>query len=274
MSTFHVFAGDGKAVEEVQLRKIGIADVLDALTKGYEDFAVKPSHYVFLCIIYPISGLILMTWAAGDDAFQLVYPLLTGFALLGPIAAIGLYEISRRREAGTDTSWTHALEVVRSPAVPAILAVGGLLVVLFIIWMFVAQGLYSWLYGAAPPQSIGAFLLDVLSTQRGWTLIILGNGIGFLFALVALATSVIAFPLLLDRDVGAVAAVRASIQSVMLNPVPMLFWGLVVVGGLIVGSIPVLAGLIIVLPVLGHSTWHIYRKVVVGSDPRRKRPAR
>jgi uncharacterized membrane protein len=271
MSTFHVFAGEqGKGTDDVQLRRIGIADVIDAIRRGYEDFAVKPSHYVFLCIIYPIIGLILMAWAAGDATFQLIYPLLTGFALLGPIAAIGLYEISRRREAGTDTSWVHALEVLRSPAVPSILAVGGMLVVLFLIWMFVAQGLYSWLYGTDTPEAIGAFLLDALSTQRGWTLIILGNGIGFVFALVALSTTVIAFPLLLDRDVGAVAAVRASVQAMTLNPVPMLFWGLVVVGGLVVGSIPVLAGLIIVLPVLGHSTWHIYRKVVVGSDPRRR----
>jgi uncharacterized membrane protein len=271
MSTFHVFAGEqGKVADDVQLRKIGIADVLDAIRRGYEDFAEKPSHYVFLVVIYPISGLILMTWAAGDDAFQLIYPLLTGFALIGPIAAIGLYEISRRREAGLDTSWKHALEVVRSPAVPSILAVGGMLVVLFVIWMLVAQGLYAWLYGAGGPDSLGAFLLDVVSTRRGWTLIILGNGIGFLFALVALSTTVVAFPLMLDRDVGAVAAVRASVQAMMLNPIPMLFWGLVVVGGLVAGSVPVLAGLIIVLPVLGHSTWHIYRKVVVGSDPRRR----
>ena len=137
-----------------------------------------------------------------------------------------------------------------------------MLMVLFVVWLLTAHALYARLYGDAAPASFTGFVNDVLTTQRGWTLMILGNLIGLLFALVALSTTVIAFPLLLDRDVGAYAAVETSARAIMLNPVPMLLWGLIVAVALIIGSLPLLVGLAVVLPVLGHSTWHLYRKVV------------
>ena len=204
MANFHVLAGPNKkkAVVQPTVRRITIADIFDALRRGLDDFWDKPSHYVFLCLIYPVVGVILITWSSGGNALQLIYPLATGFALLGPLAAIGLYEISRRRELNLDTSWTHALEVRNSPAIPAIVAVGVLLLALFVAWLLTAQALFNWLYGADVPASITAFVADVLTTERGWTLIILGNLAGFLFAVVVLST-VITFPLLLDRDVGA-----------------------------------------------------------------------
>lgn len=262
MSTFHVYAADDEARSRVRLRKIGTSDVYDALRLGYEDFSAKPSHYVFLCIIYPIIGFILVFWASGGNTFQLVYPLLTGFALLGPIAAVPLYEISRERESGEDADWSHARGVLLSPAMPSIAAAGVMLLALFLVWMFTAQGLYTALFGTDPPASIGEFLWAVLTTGNGWLLIILGNAFGFLFALIVLSTTVITFPLLLDRDIGAIAAVRTSVNAMLYNPVPMLLWGVIVAASMLVGSLPVLAGLIVILPVLGHSTWHLYRKVV------------
>jgi uncharacterized membrane protein len=263
VENFHVLAGNEKSVGEIQVRQIEISDVFEALRLGIADFWDKPSHYVFLCLIYPIAGIVLMTWTSGGNAFQLVYPLLSGFALLGPFAAISLYEISRRRELGLDTSWKNALEVRNSPAIPSIIAIGAMLVGLFVIWLYAAQAIYTWLYGPVAPLSIPEFVLDVLTTARGWTLIIVGNGIGFAFALIVLATTVIAFPLLLDQDVGAVSAVRTSVKAVMMNPIPMLAWGLIVSATMIAGSVPLLAGLALVLPILGHSTWHLYRKVIV-----------
>lgn len=262
MASFHVYAGTNNTIEHPAIRRIGMADVLDALRRGFDDFWEKPSHYVFLCLIYPIVGVFLITWTSGGNALQLIFPLMAGFALLGPFAGIGLYEISRRREQNLDTSWVHALDVRHSPALPAIAAIGAMLLVLFIGWMFTAQALYTWLYGPSAPASISAFFQDVLTTQRGWTLILLGNLIGFLFALVVLSTTVIAFPLLLDRDVGAYAAIETSARAVLANPVPMLLWGLIVAVALLIGSIPLLAGLAVVVPVLGHATWHLYRKVV------------
>lgn len=274
MSSFHVYAAADGAGADVRLRRIEIGDVIDAVRLGYEDFSEKPSHYVFLCLIYPIIGIFLIRWVSGGHALQLIYPLMAGFALLGPLAALGLYEISRRREQGDDTSWKHALEVLRSPALPSILAVGAMLLVLFIIWIYVAQGLYAWAFGPAAPTSITGFIAEVITTRGGWTLLIVGNAVGFLFALTALVTTVIAFPLMLDRDVGAVAAVRSSVQAFMMSPVPMLFWGVVVAGGLVAGAATLFAALVVILPVLGHSTWHLYRKVVEPPAAAGKRPAK
>jgi len=263
MASFHVYAaGTGSNVEHPTIRRIGVSDVFDALRRGFEDFWDKPSHYVFLCLIYPVVGVFLITWTSGGNALQLIYPLMTGFALLGPFAAIGLYEISRRREQNLDTSWWHALEVRNSPAMPAIAVLGIMLMALFIAWLFTAQALFSWLYSDSAPATFSGFASDVLTTQRGWTLIILGNVIGFAFALVALSTTVIAFPVLLDRDIGAYAAVETSARAIMANPIPMLLWGLIVAVGLVIGTLPLLVGLAVVLPVLGHSTWHLYRKVI------------
>lgn len=273
MSSFHVYTAADDAASDVDVRRIDIADVLDALRLGFEDFREKPSHLVFLGLIYPIAGIAVFVWASGANALQLLYPLTTGFALLGPFAAIGLYEISRRRERKLDTSWVHAFEVLKSPAIPAICVVAGLLIVLFLAWLLVAELLYVWLFGPTPPSAIVDFATDVVTTPSGWALFILGNAIGFLFALTALITTVIAFPLLLDRDVGAVIAVRTSAKAFQASPVPILAWGFIVALGLVIGALPFLVGLAIVLPVLGHATWHLYRKVIVAPDEKSRAAA-
>ncbi|MBZ9816786.1 MULTISPECIES: DUF2189 domain-containing protein [unclassified Mesorhizobium] len=271
MAGFHVMADARGMHVQPTVRHITTSDLWDALRLGAEDFWAKPSHYVFLCLIYPIVGLILTRWSSGSNAIQLVYPLMSGFALIGPFAAIGLYEISRRRELGMSSRWHHALDVRHSPALPSIAVIGVLLFALFLLWLFAAQSLYTSLFGAEPPASVGAFVRDVLTTGRGWTLILVGNAVGFVFAAVVLATTVIAFPLLLDRDVGAVSAIETSARAVMANPLTMALWGLTVAVLLVIGSIPLFAGLAVVMPILGHATWHLYRKVV---EPEQIRPVR
>jgi len=262
MAGFHVLVGASETLEHTKVRKIGVSDLVDALRRGVDDFMVKPSHIVFLCLIYPVMGVVLAVWTSGENAFPILFPLVSGFALIGPFAAIGLYEISRRREAGLDTSWTHAFEIRNSPALPSIAAVGIMLLAIFIAWLLAAQILYQQLFGPAPPTSIFSFFIEILTTARGWTLIILGHVIGFVFAVVVLCTTVVAFPLLLDRDVGAFEAVHTSVRVVMANPVTMAIWGLMVAIGLIIGSLPLFVGLAVVLPILGHATWHVYRKAV------------
>ncbi|RAZ90497.1 hypothetical protein DPM33_13370 [Mesorhizobium hawassense] len=271
MAGFHVMADARGMHVQPTVRHITTSDLWDALRLGAEDFWAKPSHYVFLCLIYPIVGLILTRWTSGSSAIQLVYPLMSGFALIGPFAAIGLYEISRRRELGMSNRWHHALDVRHSPALPSIAVIGILLFALFLLWLFTAQSIYTSLFGAEPPASVGAFLRDVLTTSKGWALILLGNAAGFIFAVIVLATTVVAFPLLLDRDVGAVSAIETSARAVMANPLTMALWGLTVAVLLVLGSIPLFAGLAVVMPVLGHATWHLYRKVV---EPEQIRPVR
>lgn len=263
MTDFHVMIGADETLPRPSIRHIGVADVTDALRRGFDDFWEKPSHYVFLCLIYPVAGIVIGTWASGNNALPLVFPLISGFALLGPLAAVGLYEISRRREQGLDSSWHHAFDVRHSRALPSILLLGFMLLLLFVVWLLIAQALYERIFGLLPPDSVSGFLHTVLTTQKGWTLIIAGNAIGFVFAVVVLLTTVVAFPLLLDRDAGAVAAVETSARAVMANPVPLAAWGLIVAGLLVIGSLPLFAGLAIVVPVLGHATWHLYRKLVV-----------
>lgn len=264
-----------EAIETVEhvaqpvVRKIGAADLVDALRKGLDDFSVMPSHVLFLGLIYPIVGLVFGRLALGYDMLPLVFPLVAGFALLGPVAAIGLYELSRRREKGLPASWGQAFGVLRSRSMPAIAALAALLLAIFVAWLVTAQTIYTVNFGELPPQSIGAFVHDIFNTRAGWIMIITGNAIGFLFAVVAFAISAVSFPLLLDRDVGFAAAVATSVRAVLANPGPMALWGIVVASLLVLGSLPFLLGLTIVVPVLGHATWHLYRKVVEpGASPR------
>jgi uncharacterized membrane protein len=251
------------AASHPEVRRIHVVDLLLALRQGRDDFLQKASHYIFLCLIYPIVGVVLAMWTSGNNALPLLFPLMSGFALIGPFAAIGLYEISRRREAGLDTSWVHAFEVLRSPAIPSILAIGVGLFALFYFWLGTAETLYQNLFGLAAPDSLWGFLGQVFGTSAGWMMIIWGNLLGLLFALVALCTTVVAFPLLLDRNVGALTAVTTSIRAVLTNPGPMLLWGLIIALGLVVGSIPLFIGLAVVVPIFGHATWHLYRRLIV-----------
>ena len=265
MTAFHVMAGAHSELARPAIARIGVAEVLDALRLGWEDFRAKPSHYVFLGLIYPIAGVVLAAWSSGANMLPLLYPLAAGFALLGPVAAIGLYEISRRREAGMNASWRHAFDVRRSPALASIIGLGLALLAVFVTWLLVAQFLYVQLLGEAPPASLSAFLSEILGTEAGWSLIIIGNAVGFVFAAVVLSSVVISFPLLLDRDVGAVAAIQTSMRATLANPVPVALWGLIVAAGLVAGCLTVFVGLAVIMPILGHATWHLYRKLVV--DP-------
>jgi uncharacterized membrane protein len=244
------------------VRRIALGDLRGILAKGLDDFAAYRTDVVFLCVIYPIVGLVLARLAFGYDLLPLLFPLASGFALVGPFAAVGLYEMSLRREAGMPVGWAAGFAVVRSPSFGPIVVLGLVLMAIFLLWLATAEGIYLMTLGPEPPASLAAFLRDVFTTDAGWTMIVVGFGVGFLFALLALVVSVVSFPLLVDREVGVDTAVLTSIRAVMANPVPMAGWGLIVAAGLVLGSIPFFLGLIIVMPVLGHTTWHLYRKVV------------
>jgi uncharacterized membrane protein len=257
---------DARGAPLPAVRRIGLADLQDALARGLGDLGAYRSDVIFLCIIYPLTGLVLAWLAFGYELLPLVFPLASGFALLGPVAAVGLYEISRRREQGDDITWADAFGVVRAPAFGAVVVLGLVLLAIFLLWLAAAYAIYLVTLGPEAPAGVGPFVRDVFTTGAGWAMIVLGVGVGFLFAVLVLTISVVSFPLLLDRDVGLLTAVATSVRAVMVNPGPMAAWGLIVAGGLVLGSIPALLGLIIVMPVLGHATWHLYRKVVPESS--------
>jgi uncharacterized membrane protein len=255
------------------VHKISLADLREALRLGWEDFQAIPTHAVVLCVIYPVLGLVLFRLAVGYSVLPLLFPLAAGFTLIGPFAALGLYELSRRRERGEEAAVWDAMQVYRAPSFGAMLELGILLLVLFGTWIAVADAIYVATFGHAPAATIPDFARRVLTTPQGWSLIIVGCGVGFLFAFVALCVSVVSFPLMLDRHATAIDAIRTSLRAVRENPFAMAVWGLIVAVLLALGSLPFFVGLAVVLPVLGHATWHLYRKVVEPDpNPPQKQP--
>lgn len=244
------------------VRSVNRNDVKIALMKGIADFNARPSHLLFLSIIYPTMALIAARLSFGYDVLPMLFPLLAGGAILGPLAATGMYEISRRRARERDVSWTHAFDVFRSPAFPQIALFGLILIVVFVAWMGIAQAIYEAFFGDTIPETIGGFVDQIFLTKAGWMLIFVGSGAGFLFAIVALSISIVSIPLMLDQNVNVVTAVRTSIRAVAINPQSMAVWGLVVAVSLFLGSIPFFIGLAVVMPVLGHATWHLYCQIV------------
>ncbi len=255
-------SAEGGAARLPGVRKISVDDLKNVLLRGLVDFMACRSDVIFICIVFPIGGLVLARIAVDFDMLPLLFPVVSGFALVGPAAAVGLYEMSRKREQGLKTGWADAFNVLRSPSFGAVFTLALILLVLFFLWLVAAQFIYSLTLGPEPPTSFSSFVSDVFTTPMGWVMAIVGIAVGAVFAAVVLAISVVSFPLLLDRNVGLVGAVTTSLRVVAANPLPMALWGLIVAGGLMIGSLPVFLGLIVVMPVLGHATWHLYRKTV------------
>ena len=244
------------------IRHIRLGDLGAALRQGLADFTANRTDVLFLCLVYPVIGLVLGRLASGYNMIPLLFPLVSGFALVGPIAAIGLNEMSRRREMGAEIGWTDAFAVLRAPSIGAIALLSLVLLCLFLAWLWAASAIYDSTLGPLPPLSMTAFVQDVLTTHAGRVMIGVGMLVGFLFAVVVLAISVVSFPLLLDRHASFLDAITTSLRAMLANPGPLAAWGLIVAVGLVLGSLPMFLGLIVVMPVLGHATWHLYRKLI------------
>ncbi len=244
------------------VQKITVTDLRDAVRRGLHDFAAARTDVVFLCIIYPVIGLFIAGVDAHGYLLPLLFPTASGFALLGPFFAIGLYEMSRTREITGKISWLDTFKVLRSPSIGSITGLGLLLVGLFLTWLAVAEMIYDFTMGPLPPFSTIGFFESLLTTPSGWMMAVVGMAVGAVFAALVLAISVVSFPLLLDRPVGFGTAIATSWSALRHNPVPLAVWGVFVAVCLFLGSLPCFIGLVVVLPLLGHSTWHLYRKLV------------
>ncbi|MCA1285036.1 DUF2189 domain-containing protein [Salipiger bermudensis] len=249
--------------ETPEVRNMDLSDISAALKDGWEDFKACRSDVMALVLVYPVVGLVLMGIGLHMALLPMLFPLVAGFAILGPVAAVGLYEMSRRREMGEVPHWGHAVAVMGSPGFGALLVMGIYLAALFVIWLLTAAEIHAMTMGAAMPETFSGFLYQFFGTSGGWWMILLGCGVGAAFALVALATSVVSFPLVIDRHVGAPMAVATSIRVLKSNPMVVLCWGATIGILMMLAAIPLLLGFIVVLPVLGHASWHFYRRAVV-----------
>lgn len=244
------------------VRTIRRDDLRIALRDGWADFMSMRGDLIFIGLLYPLIGIIAATVTMGGALLPLFFPIAAGISLLGPIVAIGFYELARRREDGLESGWSHFLDVRKRPSADGISVVAALLVTIFMLWVAAAGALYVGLWGMNAPESVGAFLTRLFTTPEGWGLIVIGNLVGLGFAAVVLAVSVVSLPMLVDCEVDAGTAVRTSIAAFRHNTGLMMRWGLIVAALLVLGSIPLFIGLAAVLPWLGYATWHLYTRLV------------
>ncbi len=250
----------------IVVRRIELDDVIDAIRKGFKDFHESRTDILFLCFVYPIIGLIATAGVSSAGYAQMAVPLVSGFVLVGPALAIGLYELSRRHERGLSVRWADMFSVLRSPAIHSIMGLAWILVLFWMTWVAATYFLYRDFVGDQMQTSIVHATLNVLETKDGLLASAFSLLIGAVLATLALAISVVSFPLMLDLEVGLRLAVLTSINVVRRNPIAIAMWGLLVLGGLIMGFAFMIVGLVVVLPILGHGTWHLYRKLIVAPD--------
>jgi uncharacterized membrane protein len=273
VSAAHAAEAVGHAVDHMRdtahsrapaIRRIGAHDVWQSVCQGFVDFEAYRSDVLFLCATFPIVGLVMARLAFGSDLLPLLFPVASGFVIVGPLAAVGLYEMSLRREQGAEVGWANAFDVLKAPAIAGIAALGVMLIALFLIWLLAAWMIFQFTLAPTLPHEPSAvvFVQAVLFTDPGREMILIGMGVGFVFALLAMMLSVVSFPLLLDRDTGLDTAIGTSFRAVLANPGPMALWGLIVAAGLLAGFALVLIGLMVAVPVLSHATWHLYRKLI------------
>ena len=249
------------ARRDPQVRRITRQDVADAFAEGIRDFQAQPLIGLFFGAIYALGGLAMVMAAASWGMLYLVYPLAAGFALIGPFVATGLYEVSRLRERGERVSPAAVLGVVFAQSRRELGWMAFVCVFVFILWMYQIRLLIALFFGFQS-FALDDFLTALVTTPEGQLFLAIGNGVGAVLSLVLFSLTVVSFPLLLDRDVDFITAMITSVRSVVTNPGPMVGWAAVVVILLAFAALPAFLGLIVVLPILGHTTWHLYRRLV------------
>jgi len=246
----------------IPVRRIGDADLRFALRQGLDDFLDMRGDVLLGGLIYTLIGIAAVVMTTNAPLMPYFVPVVAGVGLLGPIAAVGFYELARRREDGHRSNWSHFFDVIKRPAADDMGVVAALLLLIFFAWLLAAAALYAALFGWTTPTSVSQFLTMIFTTPRGWALIVAGAVVGAAFGWVVLALSVASLPMLVDCDVSAAEAVSASWRAAHENKGELFRWGLIVTVLLILGSIPLFVGLAFVLPWLGYATWHLYTRLI------------
>lgn len=245
----------------IVVRAIRVADINEAWAQGLRDFRAAPGYGLVFGAFYAAGGIFIVLGVAALGLGYLAYPLAAAFALIGPFAAIGLYEVSRRLEAGFALSWHAVLDAIFKRG--RVAWMGLVTVLFFIMWIYLVLLLVPLFLGTRSFPTFDDFLVALTMTHEGRLLLLLGNAIGALLSIALFSLTFVSFPLLLDRDVGVVTAMITSARAVAASPVVAIGWAIIVVLLLIVACLPFFLGVLVVLPVLGHTTWHLYRKIVV-----------
>jgi uncharacterized membrane protein len=262
MVAIHAAPSAELATAVIPVRTLRPRDLNLSLREGWNDFLAMRGDLIFVGMLYPLIGIVAAWVTKSSNLLPLFFPIAAGISLLGPMVAVGFYELARRSEAGLESDWSHFFDVRKRPSVDELGAVAALLISIFVLWVAVAGGLYLALWGTSAPDSIGAFLSRLFTTSEGWALIIIGNLVGACFAVLVLAISFVSLPMLVDCNIDARTAISTSIRAFRANKVMVIRWGITIGVLLLLGSIPVFIGLAVVLPWLGYATWHLYTHVV------------
>ncbi|MEO1292620.1 MAG: DUF2189 domain-containing protein [Pseudomonadota bacterium] len=247
------------------IRRIGFDAITSALAAGWHDFRQAPSFGLFFGGVFTVAGLILLASFTVWDTPWTILPLAIAFPLTGPFVAVGLYEVSRRLAAGEPLNWGEILGVVFAQKDRQLAWMGMVILFVFWIWAYQVRLLLALFLGSAAFSSTEGFMSVVTGTENGLMFLGFGTAIGAVLALVLFSLTVISMPLLVDRDVDVVTAMVTSVAAVRRSPVPMVLWGAAVTLLMIAALIPAFVGLLVILPVLGHATWHLYDRVIVRS---------
>ncbi len=238
-------------------------DIRDALREGWSDFRRAPLFGLFFAAVYVAGGLLIVQSLFVWELPWMIYPVAIGFPLIGPFAAVGLYEVSRRLQTGEPLAWNEVISVIRQQSRRELTFMAFVVLFVFWIWMYQVRLLIALVLGRLSFATWESFTDTLFGTAQGWTFLAIGHIVGAVLALVLFTLTVVSIPLLLDRTVDFVTAMITSVKAVVASPTVMLGWGLIVTVALIAAMLPAFLGLLIVLPVLGHATWHIYKKAVV-----------
>ncbi|HEX7873405.1 MAG TPA: DUF2189 domain-containing protein [Sphingobium sp.] len=244
------------------VRNIHASDLHWALREGMNDFLTFRGDIILAGFIYPAVALLAAVLALGGEMLPIVFPMAAAFSLLGPLIAIGFYEMARRRESGMEAGWSHFLDPLRGANRWQIVGLALALVTLALGWLFMANSIYESTLGRLHPAGVGDFLSMLFTTSEGWRMMVFGNVVGLAFALVTLVTMIASFPMLVDRNVHASDAVETSLRASFHNPMMTLRWGLYVAVILAIACVPLFLGLAVALPVLGYASWHLYTRLV------------